>query len=398
MTSVIRIKKERLRIILLLYLTLLVSTVYYIKNFGWEQVDSFKPAIIVWPVAALVGFLLYFLKYSGRCLFLDICAFFVIYNVFAILLLNTWNFSGIVRTCIYAVLWFALLVLFFNDFSKHREFPFGFFIFLRITLLLSFLFFMLASLSFMTETSLKTLNPIFYLLYFLPFVLMDKNRFFKVANFLMLFVATIFSYKRTVIIILVLLAVYYMYRSFRENEKTLGSFVKQLIFFGVVLVVFGFLFVKISELFGNINWFERLSALEETGGGARVERWRSFFVDMSHSRVLEWVFGHGTEYLYYHNDAMQIFYDYGMVGLSLYIVMCFKLVAFYRKMAREKFRYTTAFGASLIIFFFNSAVGQVIVVPTWFLQMAAFWGVVIGCYYRERRKVKGERPCQRLKR
>lgn len=51
-------------------------------------------------------------------------------------------------------------------------------------------------------------------------------------------------------------------------------------------------------------------------------------------------------------------------------------------MSRNNYQSTAAFGASLIIFFLNSAVGQVIVVHTWFLQIAAFWGLVLGDYNR----------------
>jgi len=57
------------------------------------------------------------------------------------------------------------------------------------------------------------------------------------------------------------------------------------------------------------------------------------------------------------------------------------------EMKKAKHEYLVAYGASLIIFFFNSMVGQVIVVPYWFLEIAVFWGLVFGDYYMRNGKV-----------
>ena len=112
--------------------------------------------------------------------------------------------------------------------------------------------------------------------------------------------------------------------------------------------------------------------------------------------MLQMFFGHGNVALYYHNDLMQIIYNYGIIGGCIYTAFCVSLLVLARKMNKSNYRYRIAYIASLIIFFCSSSVEQVIVVHTWFLQMAVFWGIVIGDYYREINEKKEEKAWQVL--
>ena len=84
---------------------------------------------------------------------------------------------------------------------------------------------------------------------------------------------------------------------------------------------------------------------------------------------------------------MQIFYNYGFLGSISYCIICYLLIFEYFKMKKNKYEYTIAYGTSLIIFFITSSFGMVIVVHTWFLQMAMFWGIVLGDFYRFKQKI-----------
>ena len=149
---------------------------------------------------------------------------------------------------------------------------------------------------------------------------------------------------------------------------------------GIIFLVI--LYTQVIKYYSNLDWLDRILSLWTTGGGGRVERWEQFFIDVENSSVLAYIFGHGNVSPYYHNDLMQIFYNYGFIGASAYTLMCFLLIMEYFKMKRNNYEYKIAYAFSLIIFFITSSFGMVMVVHTWFLQMAIFWGIVLGDFYR----------------
>jgi len=231
-----------------------------------------------------------------------------------------------------------------------------------------------------------TLNPIFYILYLVPFLLLSKKSINSYIGLAIVFTSVVLSHKRTALIIWALIAVYCFFVQKNVNQNKTNKFVKNMLLSILFVAAIVFIYDYAVKNF-NINWLQRLSTISETGGSGRVDRWRQFFIDMKRSNLFEFIAGHGIVYPYYHNDWMQIFYNTGIIGFILYSVMCVKLVQMYFEMKKAKHEYLVAYGASLIIFFFNSMVGQVIVVPYWFLEIAVFWGLVFGDYYMRNGKV-----------
>ena len=367
------------------YLTLSVSVIYYISNFNWGTgVESFKGAVLVWPFVVATGAFLYLMKFIRRLALLDFSALYVGYSAIVVLLVDGGGFRSSVTSLIYTFLWFCLLIC-GCEFSRKGKLPRIVHWVTRGTVLISAICFLYLAISVMSEASVKVLNPVFYLLYFLPFLFLDDNKAFTIVGVLLVFCVVIVSYKRTAAIIILLCLAYWFYRQLREKKKKAG---KTLLLAVVVCLIGVALYSVIIQRFGNIDWLNRMAEIEETGGSGRTMRWATFLPDMANSSFLEVVFGHGTAYLYYHNDFMQVLYDFGIVGAALYSGICFLLLHLYFRMKKAGFKYTTAYGISLIVFFFNSAVGQVIVVHTWFLQMAVFWGLVIGQFMLTQERTK----------
>ena len=368
------------------YLILLTSIFYYIRNFGWGGgIESFKLGIIAWPLVSLFGMFICMSKYFNKIWIINFGALYIFYNVILILFGASNSFKSIISSCVYAVLWFSLFVVFFDD-----SFSFGIAktnsIIFKIALPIIFVAFMLLVNTYYSQEAIKTLNPIFYILYLLPFLMLEKNKVFKTVGMVLIFIAILVSYKRTAIIAFVLILLYYLYRYMKETNKTPSSIVK---LFGVIfasIIGLYFVYLKVISEFVALDWLDRLASLEESGGAGRIERWEQFLADMSNSTALQFLFGHGDGHLYYHNDFMQVFFNFGIIGSILYTGFCIQLIILYCKMNKAKYKFTSAYGASLIIFFLNSAVGQVIVVHTWFLQMAVFWGIVIGIFYKEKER------------
>lgn len=204
----------------------------------------------------------------------------------------------------------------------------------------------------------------------------------------MIFITIILSYKRTAFIVFIIIALFVFYRLNREAIRSNKNKISIILLSLMVCVFTYFIFTEVVGKYTNVDWIDRFNALES--GSGRAERYERFFLDMGNSNFFQVIFGHGVEPAYYHNDLMQVIYNSGVVGMLLYVGMCIQLLVIYINMSREDYRFTTAYGASLIVFFLDSAVGQVIVVHTWTLQIMVFWGIVLGDFYRKQ-KLRRER-------
>ena len=154
----------------------------------------------------------------------------------------------------------------------------------------------------------------------------EKNLFFKVAELLLIFCGLVLSYKRIAVIAFALVVLFCVYRFLKtarsSNQKALRGIVG-----GLAFVVLGAILAR-NILLDNksFDWIERFSLLTETGGSGRLDLWKSFFVDMSQSTTLEFLLGHGAGLWKYHNDFLQVFYNFGVVGFLLFVAFCVTLV------------------------------------------------------------------------
>lgn len=364
------------------YATLIISVYFYIRNFIWGGVaDSFKLGLVVWPICTLWGILLFINSLRGTYTFLTFFAFYSFYYVFCVFIAPEVTTNLFITECVYGLLLFSLTVLFTDYTSKHgivRGFSLG----ICIAIPLTFTAF-LELVNSLNTSMAKTYNPVFYLLYFLPFAFLEKKAIIKYTELAIIFISIILSYKRTALISFAVIAIFVFYRVNKEALQRKKGILK--VFILTVVLCFGvyFIFTQVVLRNSNLDWVDRLNSME-TGGG-RLERWDKFFDDMGSASFLQIVFGHGVETPYYHNDLMQVIYNSGIIGGCFYIGMCVQLVLIYINMARLNYTHTTAFGTSLIIFFLDSIVGQVIVVHTWTLQLVVFWGIILGDFYRERK-------------
>lgn len=361
------------------YITLLISICYYIRVFSWGGgATSFKLGQVIWPLCVAVGLFSFMSHLHIRY---GAVYFFGLYTLWYLigLLMSPDPDINLVTEAVYKTLLFALTVLFMNHCAKFGimdSFPF----FLRIAMVVAFVFY-IQLVDSLNKTVAKTYNPVFYFLYFLPFVFLEKKPVFRYAEIALILITVVLSHKRTALLTLVLIAVFAFYTQGKDVLRGRKNFIKVIL---LTLVLIAGAYVIFSEVVARndvLDWGDRLSTMDD--GAGRLERWSQFLWDMEPATPLQLFFGHGIVLPYYHNDLMQVIYNSGIVGTFFYLGMCVHLVILYRKMAKQNYRHTLAFGASLIIFFFDSAVGQVIVVHTWSLQIVTFWGIILGDFYRE---------------
>ena len=233
------------------------------------------------------------------------------------------------------------------------------------------------------------LNPVYYILFCLPFLLLVRWPVLRYFGILVVFACVILSFKRTAMLCFFLVVVYYLYM---ENKNLKNKLAVRLLFylFILVCVVAGvYLFLILSQRF-NLNWGKRMEALLYDGGSNRADIWQGIFQALGEQDWLHWLVGHGhraTGILGLggaHNDFLEILYDYGLAGLGLYIWFVALLVRLYFRMRRQKYAYTSAFGVSLIIFFVCSMTSQLVIHPYWFVYLPIFWGLLYGDFAGKR--------------
>ena len=365
-----------------LFVILLYSIFYYTNSYSFiGKVQTLKIVVVVWPLCVIWGFILYLYRYIGKNKIIDRSAFLSLIFLIATFVTFSGSIGAVISDSVKNILWFGLMVISYNQAKKNGITKEILFIIVIGLPVIAYSFFGLFFRNIKVE-SLVTLNPIFYILYLIPFVFIIPKRIFQYLYLGIFFAAILVSNKRTAFIAFFIIVVYLVIRNQKETVTKLEFFALRLLFLSLSVLGIWFVYTIMNDAFNQINWVERLSLLSSSQGAGRLERWLQFFTDMGNSNFFGWLFGNGFVYPYYHNDIMQVQYNFGLFGLFVYLSIYVNLIKIYLKMNKSNYQYSTAFGISLIIFFFSSMISQVIVVNTWFLEIATFWGLVLGDYDR----------------
>lgn len=253
-----------------------------------------------------------------------------------------------------------------------------------ITLVLAFFYFTnyFTNVLYLYDIAQVT-NTSYTILYFLPFLLCARKNIFRIASIILVLLAVMFSLKRGGFIAFILSVAVYLYihqiKMKKKKIKLWGWIMVLFVAAGVYLLV-----VRInSEVLGDLL-FTRISGVQEEGGSGRSGIYREVFRLIGDSSVLGIFLGHGwcgtvrdtTFHLTAHNDFLEVFYDFGIIGFVLYIAFIVQLVKLYRRLIRNNSEYAPAMGASLVMFFVNSMVSHIVIYCQYMLIFTVFWGFI----------------------
>jgi O-antigen ligase len=79
-----------------------------------------------------------------------------------------------------------------------------------------------------------------------------------------------------------------------------------------------------------------------------------------------------------HNDFLEIIYDYGFIGLILYILFIIKIVKYNIILYKDSSIYAEGFSVSIILFLVISMFSHLILYQTYFFYLLIYWGIHIG--------------------
>ena len=262
--------------------------------------------------------------------------------------------------------------------------------------LICFVFFVLGYIrSFFSQTqffgeSFVENNESYFLLYFLPFITIAYKkddailRYFIIATALAIFI----SMKRGGILgITAGIGMFLYLRSRIANKSRFG--LKPII---LILLLGAFFYMVDSQMGGIV--FERFEGLSDDGGTGRDLIWAEGVVLIASSSISGKLIGHGFNSarevtalsVSLHNDYLEIIYDFGWIGFSLFLFFVFSLIVFVIKNKTEQS--TPSLGMAITILLVLGVVSHIVIYNEFFILFSLCFGAGCGDYsYRTRRDV-----------
>lgn len=221
-------------------------------------------------------------------------------------------------------------------------------------------------------------NSIYYLLFLLPFLF--RNKTYALASTIIFIVALLISDKQGALIGLFLGILAYLYSNQKLSEKTSSLKIPFLIC--IAFAIFYIIYSYVVETL-NYNIFSQFSN-EEVGSG-RTDIYISLLTKLwDESSVLKILFGHGglnsvsrVLSISAHNDFLEVLFDFGLIGLILYIRMLWYIYRLYRYSVLIKYEYAPAFAFSIASFIFISCVSHLIFIEKYCMLIMLFWGLCV---------------------
>jgi hypothetical protein len=380
----------------LVSLLLLIVTILAFKNTTSEYLSGteetrFGPYKWFMLTMSFISFLILLMngaRINKNNLFLWLAVFYAFFGMFSTFTSGFFPMESVPFKCIRLSYWVWVMIISYYAVLHLNTLKIHIFIvgaFLPV--LLYFFFILMKTFRGVSSEEMLLLNPVFYISFMTPAILLIRSKIFKISGLLLIFAAILMSYKRSALLAFVTSIPVYLYA--QSAISTSGRFKKLIpVMFGGIflLLLLAFSFNYISSALG-LNWGARFENLMTDRGSGRLDIYLGYMGLLSHQSFYNWIMGHGhlatefSQYQWPHNDILEVLYDFGLVGLIFYLLFIGQLAKIFFDMKRCKYRHFDAFAVSLVIFFFGSMFSMLIMLPYWFLNLAFFWGWVIADFH-----------------
>ena len=255
----------------------------------------------------------------------------------------------------------------------------------------------LNSAEYLYENNLENIffsaNTIFYPLMLLPWILFIQNKKIISVVLIAMMILAILSSKRSALIIAGIVFVSYIYRVLFRNKKQSGL-TKLAV---VVLLISATVFISRNYFSENNDYMiSRLEKIQEDRGSNRLDIYDQTVSNISEFGLFEWIAGRGHNMVRTdnvnssvngsaHNDFLEVLYDYGLICFFMYIYLHFILINRIIFLNKTKSPYYYSYLVSYIIFFIMSMVSHLILYPSYFTFLTAFWGSLEALIYWQRK-------------
>lgn len=226
-------------------------------------------------------------------------------------------------------------------------------------------------------------NSVYFIVLLLPLILLNNKKYIRNMGIAIIIICAIISNKRTAfLMVIVSLAVYVI--MFLCSKKL--SFRKKIAMVIAVIIICGVIVLLYDSNVGviNITLFDRLATIAEDGGSGRDIIYRYVIDRIKNFNVREWIIGNGYNGVFLesglgtsaHNDFLEVLFDYGIVGLMLYVRFIVKIVLKTCHMFKKNYTVAAASFVGIMMFFFMSSFSHLIIYPTYIAYLLVIWSVV----------------------
>lgn len=385
-----------------LFLVMAITYIFSVNMFTFGEYDwnlssflSRGSLILMACIVYLGAFKLLFAKLDSISGLLILFGFFSVVSTLI-------NYETQKINIIYAItvqlLWVAVFLVTYTKTGKQLKettvriilctFPMVFFMYIFIYL------------KYMEVFDQGNVNLVYYILCLLPFVLCVKKNSIKMIFLLMTSFSLLISMRRAAFLAFVAaLFVSYIIDRHVMGKGRKRKLINTLVIF-LTIIAGIFMYNYIVDAF-NLDIILRLQQLSADGWSGRDIIYRSVWHYQLNSTAGEWLIGRGYNgvsntsaaglgNLFFsssaaHNDFLELLYDYGIIGLSIFLLFCVKLIKHSIKLIRLKSDMAGPFAASLVIFFMHSIIGNMITYPRYYLYLVLFWAMCFAEDYKLRK-------------
>ena len=227
-------------------------------------------------------------------------------------------------------------------------------------------------------------NSSYFLLYLFPLLLSNPKSIIKWGSILITAAVVFSSTKRGGSIAFLFAVVAFVYTRFFVMANKRNRLVDILAVI-VLLVVFAYV---ISSFWGaSIDvLLDRLWDNNDEGERGRMTIYQTVITMILTSSPIDLWFGHGWNQvisdnpigLSAHNDFLECIYDFGIIGLLLFIWFFYHLISYTIRLVKTRSQVSPPMAAATAIFFVNSMVSHILIYPTFAMIFMLVFGYFSG--------------------
>lgn len=219
-------------------------------------------------------------------------------------------------------------------------------------------------------------NSVFYLVLLLPLVSLLPLKL-KYICFVISIIAVAFSFKRSAMIasgLMIGICVYIDCLNLLKNKLL------KIILPILVLAIISYYVIYLNNTFEG-ELLVRFENLSEDEGSGRIDIFSKVFFIIENRSFDKNIIGEGCDavikYIGYssHNDFIEMLFDYGILGLIIYLLFFVRMVLSTMKSRKLGNNYFQANIASIIVFIVMSMVSHLWLYPTYFAYIIALWAI-----------------------
>lgn len=237
-------------------------------------------------------------------------------------------------------------------------------------------------------------NVVYYLLVYLPLTPMIKLTILKRGLYVFQFIVILLSNKRTALIAFVAYCLSYEWMT--DKNISLKKRIYKGALYIMILVILYIIFPIICEKL-HITVFNELelSHITEDGGSNRLYIYNQLWQTQKISSIKHWLIGSGYNSVLLskvctdgflgasvsaHNDFLEVLYDYGVIGISIYVTFFLSLINKGINMVRDQYKYGKSFISSILIVIFTSLTSHLIIYLNYYAIIFCFWALCLADY------------------